>query len=1159
MCIASSARRVPLWEIDSSIGKENILHIALDLQACQSPESGRRGIGRYSLSLAKAIAARPRGHRISILLNSAMGERIEFLRAQFESSVAARDVVVWRGLEPTGFARAENAFRRRASEVLRREALRSMRPDVVHVASVFEGIADNVVSTLGRQDGYLNAVTLYDLIPLVHSEVYLADPTTRNWYMDRLEQFRSADQMLGISRFSCEEAIQLLGVDTGRVTNILGAADDIFVKQEVPAFYREDLLRRYGIGKPFLMYAGGFDSRKNIGALIRAFSALPFELRAEHQLIIVGLAPLPERQALERIAEHSGLSQEDVVFAGFVPDRDLVRMYNMCKLYAFPSRQEGFGLPALEAMASGAIVIGSNTSSLPEVIGMEEALFDPMDDDELSAKIAFALTDEGFRRRFSEHAERQVAKFSWEESARRALDGMEEAFEREQASRKPTVRVSAVEDERTALLPAPASRFKEGRYAHIFGDSKNGFVGQRSLAELRRWKSKLDRVVVEVEDDPYCAKAIKAAEDFPADIVAVAPTIGRVWKALAANERSLLIELLYRHGGYPLLSRALDAELRPDVLGNLLPPCALERIGRFQMVVKDGAEGNGQEGGWRDRAHELAKELVCNANVATPANDRDWASFARAWVANRHQAIGDTRWFVDITNLAIRDAGTGIQRVVRHMLDELIKSPPPECRIEPVTLGDDGVVRYARGYCGRRYFKNEVLPADEPVEFAAGDVYLGLDLVAHLIPAHVQRFRRWRDIGVQLHFVVYDLLPLMRPDCFEPHLLPLFRAWYEAIAEIADGVLCISRAVADEFETWLHQARPGRQRPLNIGWFHLGADLDSSVDTAAIKDSRNELDALGVRPSILMVGTIEPRKGHAQALAAFEKLWEQGTEINLLIVGRPGWLVEELVDRIRNHPERGRRLFWFDEASDGLLLTAYQRAAALLMPSEGEGYGLPLIEAARHGLPLIVRDIPVFREVAEKHAYYFDGYDADALASAMLSWLQLHEAGQAPGSDGVQWLSWAESRNQLVSALTEARWLHRWSRNDVQRFAATDYRLKSEVGRLVRGRLKSTARSGMLLYGPYIAQSPGHYSVELRGMGHGAGWLDVCSAQGKQVHVVVPFELEEDERGDGVLFNADFLLNAEVSDLEVRLFVDASTEMAITGLQIGPSNGKVGV
>ena len=109
--------------------------------------------------------------------------------------------------------------------------------------------------------------------------------------------------MLGISQFSCDEAIGLLGVEPERVTNILGAADEIFVQEESGRFQRDQLLARHGIDRPFVMYAGGFDSRKNIAALVRAFAMLPYGLREAHQLVIVGQAPASERLALETVRE----------------------------------------------------------------------------------------------------------------------------------------------------------------------------------------------------------------------------------------------------------------------------------------------------------------------------------------------------------------------------------------------------------------------------------------------------------------------------------------------------------------------------------------------------------------------------------------------------------------------------------------------------------------------------------------------------------------------------------------------------------------------------------------------------------------------------------------------------------------------------------------
>lgn len=1129
------------------------MHIVLDLQACQSPESGRRGIGRYSLSLAKAMAASPRGHRITVLLNSAMGERIEYLRAQFSEYLPASEVLVWRGLAPTAFVRVENSFRRRASEILRRQALRALAPDIVHVASVFEGVGDDVVSSLPTQDGYLNVVTLYDLIPLVHRQTYLADPGIRSWYMERLEQFRNARQMLGISQFSCDEARQLLSVPAECVTNILGAADNIFHKQEISLRQRNELFARYGIVRSFVMYAGGFDSRKNIGSLIRAFARLPTGLRRLHQLVIVGQAPEPERQALEGLAKQVGLDQDEYVFAGFVPDADLVKLYNLCRLYAFPSLQEGFGLPALEAMASGAVVIGSNTSSLPEVIGMADALFDPTSPAELSAKLEFALTDEGFRQRFLEQATAQVAKFSWQETSRRALDGMEAAYEREKAPRRGVWPVSAAAAERVGAIVVPPTSWELPAHVEAVPAGNDSTEGRIASGDSAAGRQRWDRLVVALADNANGAAAILAARDMPADVaIAGDVTLGHAWSELAARDRPLLHELLYRHGGYPLVKAARDADYASAVLGDVLPVGALESVGRFQVVPADVA-GQAFPAGWRDSIRGAAEEIRSDAPARSRASEADWASFATAWTANSRLATPHTRWFIDITNLAIRDAGTGIQRVVRHLLDELMQNAPESVRIEPVSLGDDGVFRHARSYCAARYFGQDDLPADDPVEFHAGDVYLGLDLVAHLVPAHIDRFRRLRDLGVQQHYVVYDLLPLLRPDCFEPHLLPLFRAWYEAIAEVADGVLCISRAVADEFEAWLHQARPHRERPLNIGWFHLGADMDNSLAAQSALDSgHQELVALGDRPTLLMVGTIEPRKGHAQTLAAFELLWARGIEANLVIVGRPGWLMESMVEQLRRHPMRGRRLFWFEHASDALLLEAYQRASALLMSSEGEGYGLPLIEAARHGLPLIVRDLPVFREIVAGHAHYFSGFQPEPLADAIETWLQLHAAGAAPSSAGIAWLTWTQSRDQLVDTLQSGRWTHQWRRQPAHRFAATDYRLLSEVGKLERGQLISSGRAGTLFYGPYVRLEAGSYTLEVHGSGEAIGWMDVCSRQGTQVHATLPFKLTDPGREPGVLLRFDFSLAHDVPDLELRFHIEAPSRVAISALQLSP-------
>jgi len=120
-----------------------------------------------------------------------------------------------------------------------------------------------------------------------------------------------------------------------------------------------------------------------------------------------------------------------------------------------------------------------------------------------------------------------------------------------------------------------------------------------------------------------------------------------------------------------------------------------------------------------------------------------------------------------------------------------------------------------------------------------------------------------------------------------------------------------------------------------------------------------------------------------------------------------------LIEKLHHHSELGKRLFWLEGVSDEYLEKVYAASTCLIAASEGEGFGLPLIEAAQHKLPIIARDIPVFREVAGEHAYYFSGREPADLALAVKNWLGQFEAGQHPMSEHMPWLTWKESAERL--------------------------------------------------------------------------------------------------------------------------------------------------
>ena len=294
-----------------------------------------------------------------------------------------------------------------------------------------------------------------------------------------------------------------------------------------------------------------------------------------------------------------------------------------------------------------------------------------------------------------------------------------------------------------------------------------------------------------------------------------------------------------------------------------------------------------------------------------------------ALAANRER-FGLSQILIDVSILAQHDARTGIQRVTRAILMALISDPPPGYRIEPVraVAGD---YLYARQFTSKCLALPENDLSDDPVEAGRGDIFLGLDWAAEIVPTMKSWFLAQRRHGTKIVFVAYDMLPLLRPELFPQIIPPMALDWINTVAEVADGVVCISRTVADEVHEWLTSARPPRLEPLSLGFFHLGADLNASVPTRGLsQDASETLEKLRSRPSFLMVATLEPRKGHRQVLAAMEQLWADGVDANLVIVGKQGWNTDDLVKRIREHPEQNQRLFWLPGISDEMLEQVYR-------------------------------------------------------------------------------------------------------------------------------------------------------------------------------------------------------------------------------------------
>lgn len=429
-----------------------------------------------------------------------------------------------------------------------------------------------------------------------------------------------------------------------------------------------------------------------------------------------------------------------------------------------------------------------------------------------------------------------------------------------------------------------------------------------------------------------------------------------------------------------------------------------------------------------EKATVAINDIINNLDV----DEEDYNLYGTLISRNFPRLKSSRRILFDVSLIKDSDLWTGIERVTRALLIELVKLSGAQFNVIPVYLSKEQgryVLREANNFMAKLYPGiASYLSEDRRIDINSADVYFSSELACDLvIDARESGF--YDDLlkcNVEITFMIHDILPVTKNEFFPPGSNENFSAWLSIILQYSGKVICVTDAVADEVKKYI--SRHGIQNSrLKLDFSHHGADISSTIPTGGIQSHESRLvEQIKENLSFLMVGTIEPRKGHLQAIAAFEKLWAEGNESHLVIVGKEGWkglpdtdrrTIPEIVKTITKHPLLNKKLFWFDNASDELLSVLYQNADCLLYPSEDEGFGLPLIEASQHNKSLISRDIPVLREVAGDGAFYFKSIRPEALAQAVEDWIELFKQNAQPSSANISWLSWAQSAKNLATKL----------------------------------------------------------------------------------------------------------------------------------------------
>ncbi len=237
---------------------------------------------------------------------------------------------------------------------------------------------------------------------------------------------RQLTRVLTVSECSKRDIVQYAGVPEEKVIVTPLAVDHqtYFVRDREEC--AERMKEKYNVDRPYLLYVSRIEHPgKNHAKLIEAFNLIKAKEDIPHQLVLAG-SDWNGAEEVHRMAEASPFS-DDIVFTGFAPTEDLPDMYGAADLFVFPSLYEGFGLPILEAMASGAPTACSNVSSLPEVAGDAAALFDPRDAESIAESVAPILLSQDKRTELSDMGVSRASKFTWRATARKTMEVLHQA------------------------------------------------------------------------------------------------------------------------------------------------------------------------------------------------------------------------------------------------------------------------------------------------------------------------------------------------------------------------------------------------------------------------------------------------------------------------------------------------------------------------------------------------------------------------------------------------------------------------------------------------------------------------------------------------------------------------------------------------------------
>jgi glycosyltransferase involved in cell wall biosynthesis len=1049
------------------------MRIVVDMQGAQARLS-RHDSSCYITKLACALALQSGEHEVILALSGLIDGTIEAIRAKFHGVLPSENIHVWSAPGPVSRHHPDNDGRSKAAELIREAFLADLKPDLLLLPYVFDSADNELILTVGVLEQSIRTVVVLESLGKSHTGEVMAEGL---YWARQVQQIRRAERVMVTPPLDPQYVSQALGLPVAQI-NALSASpvlgfDEASLRKDASAVLA--LLARGSLQQGHVSTTGLRQKLAYVSPLppqksgIAGYSAelLP-ELSRFYDIDVV----------TDHLQVDDPWVQANCQVRSVEWFRQNATRYQRVLYHFGNNPMHAYMFKLLDEIA-GVVVLHdfylSDVQWYCQVHGIKSDLWIKELYQGHGYKAVADFHQDGVHSTLSKYpgslgifnqALGVIVHSTYSESLARQWYG-----ERARCSTIPLLRVPAVN------LDRERARAALGLSSDDFVVCSFGFMGKTKLNHrlLAAWEDsallRQDRscklfFVGQNEASAYgedIERHLKKRRQSSSvsivgwtdaqtyELYLAAADVGVQLRELSRGETSAAVLDCLNYGLATVINaNGAMADLPDDVLIKLEDDFsdaqltqALERLrsepavraslGRLAStyVHSDHAPASCAQRYFESiEAHYLDHsryQALTSAvgHVVTDFSDRlDIVAVAKAIALNQAPAAGLRRIYVDVSAMIRVDLRTGIQRVVRALLLALIESPPTGYLFEPVYLSDSGGVwhwRYARNFMLSLMSCPTGWLLDEPVDMQPGDQFLGLDFCGSFIveAGKCGVFSRMRERGVRTSFVIYDLIPILFEEHFPAGTKEGHANWLYEISK-ADAALCISASVAADLQRWVaaHGAPRLSPSPLQTSWFHLGADLAASMPSNGLAEGADQvLECLRSVPSFLSVGTIEPRKGHAQTLHAFDLLWAQGEQVNLVIVGKQGWMVDALCASLRNHPQLNKHLFWLEGISDEYLEKVYAATSCLLAASQGEGFGLPLIEAAQHKLPILARALPVFREVAGEHAAFFEGDSAQSLADAITRWLQDYRDGSTIASVNMPWLTWKQSAEQLKRAL----------------------------------------------------------------------------------------------------------------------------------------------